>query len=255
LLVKHFNISRREAIRRYLDMAGFPPRVPPKSHEYPESPRSPGSLESPESPGLHVYPVSNGQGLEEELRRLAAQNACTESNTARKRRFKLARDVRAIEKRIGRELQVADLMPAFDEWYRLSRPFLDAAKTCDVYLAKFFAELRKVRVPTGEGETNTKALEAVVNLSPSELPVIPGMPDAPESWRRQAAMHREMSRRSRGNTYFLSCRDAAKAFSGMSYQAAGDIRRALERLGVIKIVRVGDQRPNGKASEFRYLLS
>jgi hypothetical protein len=27
-----------------------------------------------------------------------------------------------------------------------------------------------------------------------------------------------------------------------------------ERLGVIKIVRVGDQRPGGKASEFRYLL-
>ena len=30
--------------------------------------------------------------------------------------------------------------------------------------------------------------------------------------------------------------------------------RVLERLGVIKIVRVGDQRPGGKASEFRYLL-
>ena len=28
----------------------------------------------------------------------------------------------------------------------------------------------------------------------------------------------------------------------------------LERVGVIKIVRVGDQRPGGKASEFRYLL-
>jgi len=29
----------------------------------------------------------------------------------------------------------------------------------------------------------------------------------------------------------------------------------LERLGVIKIVRVGDQRPGGKASKFRYLLA
>jgi hypothetical protein len=63
-----------------------------------------------------------------------------------------------------------------------------------------------------------------------------------------------MSRRSEGDTYFLSCRDAAKAAPGMSYQAACDINRALERLGVIKTVRVGDQRPNGKASEFRYLL-
>ena len=33
-----------------------------------------------------------------------------------------------------------------------------------------------------------------------------------------------------------------------------DINHTLERLGVIKVVRVGDQRSNGKASEFRYLL-
>ena len=33
------------------------------------------------------------------------------------------------------------------------------------------------------------------------------------------------------------------------------INHTLERLGVIKLIRVGDQRPNGKASEFRYLLA
>jgi hypothetical protein len=59
----------------------------------------------------------------------------------------------------------------------------------------------------------------------------------------------------RGNGYFLSCRDGAEAYPGLSYQAVSDINRALERLGVIKLVRAGDQRPNGKASEFRYLLS
>jgi hypothetical protein len=110
-------------------------------------------------------------------------------------------------------------------------------------------------VPTGESETNKKALETVSKLASSELPIIPGMPTAPESWRRLAAMHREMFRRSGGNTYFLSCRDAAKAFPGLSYQAACDINHALERFGVVKIIRVGDPRPNGKASEFRYLLS
>ena len=41
----------------------------------------------------------------------------------------------------------------------------------------------------------------------------------------------------------------------MSYQAVSDINHTLERLGVIKLVRAGDQRPNGKAAEFRYLLS
>jgi hypothetical protein len=48
---------------------------------------------------------------------------------------------------------------------------------------------------------------------------------------------------------------AAKAFPGLSHQTAYNINLVLDRLGVIKIVRVGDPRPNGKASKFRYLLS
>src|SRR5262249_30724495 len=117
------------------------------------------------------------------------------------------------------------------------------------------AALRKVRVPTGEGETIEKALKAVSKLSTAQLPILPGYHIAPESWRRVAALHRELSRLCRGNTYFLSCRHGAKAHSGLNYQAVSDINRTLERLGMIKLVRIGDQRPNGKASEFRYLLS
>src|SRR5215831_1482555 len=36
-LVKHFSISRGEAIKRYLEMAGFPAHVPKTSHESPKS--------------------------------------------------------------------------------------------------------------------------------------------------------------------------------------------------------------------------
>jgi hypothetical protein len=64
-----------------------------------------------------------------------------------------------------------------------------------------------------------------------------------------------MSRRVGGGTYFLSSRDAAKAFPGLSHQTAYYINLVLERLGVIEIVRVGEARPSGKASKFRYLLS
>src|SRR5215469_8609144 len=46
LLVKHFGISRREAIRRYLEMAGFPPRSTHESREYPKCPDFPKSHES-----------------------------------------------------------------------------------------------------------------------------------------------------------------------------------------------------------------
>ena len=122
----------------------------------------------------------------------------------------------AVEKRMGREAEIADVMPFFDEWYRISQGFLDPKKTRDDYLAEFVAALRKVRVPTGEGDTVNKALEALSKLSPSKLPTIPGMPTAPESWRRVAALHREMFRRTGSNRYFLSCRDTAKASPGLS---------------------------------------
>ena len=264
-LVKHLGISRREAIKLYLEMAGFPPSRPPKSCEYPQSlasrkfPPSRRSPESPESPECLGYPMSNGQGLdgevEKELQRLAASNACTERSIAKKRLWKLLRDVRAVDERIGRKLSNRELMPAFDEWHRLSQPFLDPAKTRDGYLAKFFAGLEKVRVPTGDGDTIKKALEGVWKLAPSELPMIPGCENAPESWRRIAALHRELSRLCGNGIYFLSYRDAAKAYDGLSHQSAYTITFALARLGVIKIVRIGDVRPNGRASEFRYLLS
>jgi hypothetical protein len=234
--------------------AGSPDRrelpVPPVFRVVPVSPRS------PRFPRSHVFPVSNGHGREKALKALAARNACTEPNSAGKRLWKFMRDLKAVEKGIGRELEIAELMPAFSEWHRLAQRFLDPAKTRDDYLAAFLAGLRKVRVPTGEGDTINKALEAVSKLSIRELPIIPGMQDAPENWRRLAALHRELSRRSGGNTYFLSYRDAAKVCDGLSHQFAHTITFALARLGVIKIVRKGRARLNGgKAAEFRYLLS
>jgi hypothetical protein len=234
--------------------AGSPNRrempVPPVFRVVPVSPRS------PRSPGSHVFPVSNGHGPEVALKAYAALNACTARNTARTRRWKLVRDLRGLERGIGRELTTGELMIAFDEWHRRSQPFLDPAKPRDTYLATFLAELGKVRVPTGEGDTLNKALEAVSKLADSELTVIPGMPDAPENWRRLAALHRELSRLAANGTYFLSYRDAAKVCDDLSHQFAHTITFALARLGVIKIVRKGRARLNGgKAAEFRYLLS
>jgi CHC2-type zinc finger protein len=250
--------SLTDAMNLFLDMAGFPSDVPPKSPEYPKSREFPQSHESPKSPEClvsPVYPMSKGQELEKELEALAARNACTERNTARKRRWQLLRDLRAVEVRLARELNTHQLMLTLYEWCRLSVSFLDPKKTPDYYLAAFLAEIRKVRVPTGEGDTIKKALASVSELSDSELPVIPREPDAPESWRRVLALHRQMSRRVGGGTYFLSCRDTAKAFPGLCHQTAYNINLILAQREVIEIVRVGDQRPNGKASQFRYLLS
>ena len=102
-----------------------------------------------------------------------------------------------------------------------------------------------------------KALEADSKLTLSELPLIPGLPDAAESWRRLLALHCELSRRStrKNKTYFLSYRDAARAHNGLSQQRAHDITFAFDRLRMIKIVNKGRASPKGgKAAEFRYLL-
>ena len=243
------SLSMTGAMNLYLDMAGFPPSRPSKSLGSPKSPVY------PKYPVSLMYPMSNGQGLHKELKGLTERNACTKRTTAKKGLWQLARDLRAVEKRIGRKLSNGELMLTFDEWHRLSQPFLDPQKTRDDYLAAFLAKPGKVRIPTGEGNTLNKALEGILKLSVSELPMIPGTPDAPESLRRVAALHRELSRLSESKTYFLSCRDTAKACSGLSYQTAYNINLALARLGVLEIVRIGDARPNGKASKFRYLLA
>jgi hypothetical protein len=161
-------------------------------------------------------------------------------------------DLTAVEKGISRKLTADELMRTFDKWYKASAPYLDPEKSRDNYLAAFLAELGKVRVPTGEGESLKKALERVSALPITDLPEIPGMPEAHESWRRVVALHRELARGSANGIYFLSCRDAAKAHHCLNKDSAWNINHALaSRLGVISFMRVGDVRPGGKASEFR----
>jgi hypothetical protein len=206
---------------------------------------------SPESHGFPVYPVSNSEELDKELQELAKRNACVTRHTARTTRWKLERDLIAVQKGIDRELNIDELVRTFDEWHKASLPNLDPKKSKDNYFAAFLSELGKVRVPTGEGEVLKTAL---AHISAFPLPEIPGLPGAPEPWRRVAALHRELARLSASDAYFLSCRDAAKADPNLNKDSALSINRALERLGVIDFVRVGDAQPGGKASEFRYLL-
>ena len=265
-LVKHFGISRREAIKRYLQMAGFPSSRPPKSHEYPEPRACPESRESPQSHGCPEYLVSlvsegqpvaaHGVGgeLHIELKVLAARNACTGSTRPEESSWQLGRDLKGVAKRIGRRLSVIELMLTFDEWHRLSKPLLERSR--DQYWMDFLAQLQKVRVPTGEGTIN-EALQYVSKLTEAELPVIPGYSNGLEP-RKIAALHRELARRSqkKDKRYFLSYRDAVKVCDGLSHQEAHKITFALASVGVIEIVNKGKAGLNsGEAAEFRYLLS
>ena len=108
-------------------------------------------------------------------------------------------------------------------------------------------------MPIGDGVLARVAAE-VSKLLVADLPEIPGFPDAPETWGRLAAIHRELSAANEGNTHFLSYRDAGEAI-GVSPQQAHDITLALETLGVIKIENKGQAGPGSRrAAEFLYLL-
>jgi hypothetical protein len=222
-------------------------------HEFFPSPPLP-PLEVSGSLGSRVDPVSSSQELEKELVELAERNACIGAGTARRRRFKLLRDLAAVEIRINRKLNPGELMKTFETWYESSQSHLDPKKTHDDYLGAFYAELGKVRVPTGQGGALQAALALVSALPIDELPQLPGMAEPPESWRRVAALHRELARQSPNGAYFVSCRDTAKVHHSLNKDSAGDINHALVRLGVIEFVRIGDACPGGKASDFRYML-
>jgi hypothetical protein len=225
-----------------------------RTHELPVCLESREIPVSRKSPCVSVSPVSNGH-FSNTLKALATQNRATESVTARKALWKLLRDLKAVEKGIGHELRIDELTPVFDEWYRLSQPFVDPARTRDDYLAEFLAGLGRVRVPTGEGNTLNKALQKLSKLPDSDLPMIPDCPDAPRAWRRLAGLHREISRLCGGKVYFLSYRDAAEACNELDHQSAHTITLALARARVIDIVSKG--KPGlkcRKAAEFRYLL-
>lgn len=135
---------------------------------------------------------------------------------------------------------------------RLPSRSLDPTKD---YLAEFLAAIPKVKVPKGEGETINKAIEKVLKLSVSELPSVAQVPDAIETWRRIFALHCELFRVSTraDKSYFLSARDTAKVCPGLPHQTAYNINLALAGVGAIEIVRPGDKRKGGKATEFRLL--
>jgi hypothetical protein len=155
--------------------------------------------------------------------------------------WELARDLKAVPKRIGRKVSIPELLLTFDEWH---------------WLSESLPKLQKVRVPRGEGTVN-ESLQYASKLTGADLPVTPSYGDAIEA-RKIAALHRELARRSKkkDKRYFLSYRDAAKVCDGLSHQQAHMITFALASVGVIEIVNKGKPGLNsGEAAEFRYLLS
>ncbi len=187
-------------------------------------------------------PISN-------LFRSAEKWACKESNTANKRAFELAREIKAYEQVHG-VISPVDLEAIFDHWYQLSQPHLDPQKDRDGYYTRFIDKIGRVRIPAGGGGG---ALERAMKRA-SELP-LPELPGVPVTWLKIAALNRELQREAGDSPYFLSCR-AAQEFAGFKHHTdANRIQRCLAtpRFNVLQIIKRGSQGEHGTATQWRYL--
>src|SRR5215470_12395704 len=99
--------------------------LPPQKPQKPVLPQSP---QNPPFPLLHLSPLSNRQELEKQLKELAHQNAVG-MDDEEENRWQLARDARAVELAIRRELSIAESTLMLDEWCRCS--ILDSRKRDD----------------------------------------------------------------------------------------------------------------------------
>jgi hypothetical protein len=145
VLSKLKELSLTKAMNLYLEIAGFPAHRP-GSREYPKLPEplgSPKSLSLPESLCVSCVSVSEGQGLngnrEKALKAFGVRNACTERNTARKRRWQLERDegdtlnkaLEAVSKLSVSELPlIQGYANAPENWRRLVALHRELSRSC-----------------------------------------------------------------------------------------------------------------------------
>ena len=189
-----------------------------------------------------------------ELHALGGSCACSKKGAERRARFELARAVQGLEQCLGRKLSFNEQVTAFNAWYEKGRAFMKGKY--DKQLALFLRERGSVKKPRGGDIAFRRLVKTVTELPASELPVIGAFEgDAPETWRRIAALHREKARQAKGGVYGLSCRDTANALEGWDHREAHALNEALAKAGVIKKVGNGAVgKRKGVAARWRYLL-
>jgi hypothetical protein len=194
-----------------------------------------------------------------ELRSLGEAYACRKSGRRgkssgeRSARFELARAVRGLELCLGRKLSFDERVTALKAWYEKSKAV--TKMEYDKQLALFMKELTSVKKPKGGDVEFRRMVQTVAKLPASELPAIDAFEgEAPETWRRVAALHREKARQAKGSVYELSSRDTGDAL-GWDHQAAHALNDVLEEAGVIKKAENGAAgKRKGVATKWRYLL-
>jgi hypothetical protein len=147
------------------------------------------------------------------------------AHTSNKLLHELAREIRGVEKRLGKRLTIAHYRSIFTRWETASKPFL---RSDHDYFTDLLAKLDCVTVP--KGETLRAALErAKVHPPPKNVLAIPN-----EDVRLFASLCCELQLMA-GDRPIMLHQGSIGSWFGVSYRTIGNWIMALKTAGILKI--------------------
>jgi len=162
-------------------------------------------------------------------------------HTSNKMLHELAREVKGKEKRRGKKLGAAVYKTIFDNWERVSQPFLQAGHD---YFTEFLAKLDCVAVP--KGETLQTAFERAKRREPPSKVLM----NSQRGVRLLASLCRELQEIGGDQPIMLHQMSIAKLFGFSHHRNISNWIKALKTLDLLK---PGDPWSRGKTARYFYV--
>ena len=173
-----------------------------------------------------------------EWRKYVLNKPCTSNDIL----FDLARDVRGVEVRERKQLELKQYKTIFNKWKDASRPFLREGHD---YFTEFLAKLASVTVP--KGETLEAAFQRAQHRDPpSKVLVVPN-----NGLQLLASLCRELQEMTGDQPFMLCQASVAKLFKHSSHRTISNWIRALKIVGLLKLAEAAI--PNARAARYYFI--
>jgi len=165
----------------------------------------------------------------------------TKAHTSNKQLHELAREVIGVEKRRGKQFNLAQYEAIFRKWEGPSKPFLRAGND---YFVEFLAKLNSVLVP--KGQTLQAAFERAKHMPPP--PKIAGIGN--KDVQLFASLCRELQQMMGEQPIMLHQKSVGRLFGQSGHRNISNWIKAFRKLGVL---RVAERWSFGKAQRYFYI--
>jgi len=148
--------------------------------------------------------------------------------TSNKQLHELAREVRGVEKKLGKRFNATQYRLIFQKWKRLSKPFLRAGHD---YFVEFLAKLDCVLIPKGE------TLPAAFERAKRRQPPLKVSALRNKDVQLLASLCRELQVMMGDQPIMLHQASIAKLFGHSDHRNISNWIKALKTLGVLKVAK------------------